>query len=293
MSSFTKKRLRVTITLANGNFASANGNNSLTLEGYRIIASIQHAGGMAATQASVAIYGMLQADMNQLSVLAWQILSVQQRNMLTIEAGDDETGLSQVFSGSINTAFGDYTTTPEVFLSVQAMAGYFSQISPVAPASYKGSVDVATVMSRLATGMGVEFENNGVSVQLVNPYFSGTAITQARSAATAANINMSLDNGVLSIWPMVGARAGEVPVLNKDTGLIGYPTFDIKGIALRCLFNPSIRFGALVKVESPVTRANGVWKVYSISHDLSSETLGGPWFSTVYLTEQGNVVVRQ
>ena len=293
MSSFVKKSLRVTITLANGNFASAQGKNTLVLEGYRVLASVQHAGGMAATQASINIYGLLMADMNQLSVLAWQVLSIQQRNMVTIEASLDDGGYTTVFFGNINTAYGDYTASPEAFLSIQAMAGFFSQIAPAAPVSYQGTVDVAVIMARLANDMGLAFENTGVSVQISNPYLSGSAVQQARSIATAANINMNIDNGTLAIWPMGGARVGTMPVLNKDTGLIGYPTFDIKGITLRCLFNQSIRFGALVKVESPVTRANGVWKVYSINHDLSSELQGGPWFSTVYLTEQGNVVIRQ
>lgn len=291
MSSFTKKKIRVTIALASGNFG-ASGSNTLTLDGLRTIVDIQHAGGMMMSTSTLQIFGMLQSDMNALSTLAWRALSVI-RNTIRIDAGDDETGMSEIFVGQILNAWADYQGAPEVYFHIEAQAAYFDQINPVPAGSYSGPTDVATIMKTLATTMGLAFENNGVNAQLSDPYLPGTALDQARNVAKAANIDMYIDGSILAITPKGVARAAGIPVVNAGSGLIGYPTFDKIGVAFRCLYQPAIRFGGQVTVESTVTPANGTWRVYSMAHRLESERPNGEWFSTVKCTENGLVPITR
>lgn len=291
MSSFTKKRIRLTFTLATGNFGET-GSNTLTLEGLRVISDIQHAGGAMMSTATLQIFGMSQSDMNQLTTLAWRALSVV-RNTVKIEAGDDETGLSEIFAGQILNAWADYASSPDVYLRVEAQAAYFDQINPVAPASYTGSTDVATIMAGLAKLMGLTFENNGVNVKLMNPYLPNTALEQARAVAKAANIDLYIDGLILAITPKGVARAAGIPFINPESGLVGYPTFDKVGVAFRCLYNAAILFGGQVKLESSVTPANGTWRVYNVAHQLESERPGGAWFSYVKCTENGLVPISR
>jgi len=179
-------------------------------------------------------------------------------------------------------AWGDYQTMPDVFLHIQALTGLGEQLRPVPPTSYKGQIDVATVMSQLAANMGYTFENNGVSVQLSDVYLANTGLEQVKELARSAGIWWGLDdNKVLWITPAYGARGGLIPLISKDTGLIGYPTFDALGVNFRTLFNPGIVFGRPVNLQSDLKQATGQWNVMSLAHHLESEKPGGSWFSTV------------
>ncbi len=69
-------------------------------------------------------------------------------------------------------------------------------------------------------------------------------------------------------------------LLNKDTGLLGYPVLSNEGIQLKALYNPSFRLGGLVEVESIVPKASGTWRIIKLTHDLAAfDAKGGPWES--------------
>lgn len=70
-----------------------------------------------------------------------------------------------------------------------------------------------------------------------------------------------------------------IPLVNKDTGMIGYPMFDGTYLTVRTLYNPAIISGGAIQVESSLDRANGVWQVMTISHRLEAEKPNGAWFS--------------
>jgi hypothetical protein len=129
--------------------------------------------------------------------------------------------------------------------------------------------------------MGLAFENSGVTGKLSNPYFPGSARSQAQACARAAGISMIIDNGKLAIWPKNGSRNGAVPLISPQTGMIGYPSYTALGIMLKTLFNPSIGFGGKIKVQSELPAACGEWAVYSLDHDLEAMMPNGRWFSTV------------
>ena len=292
-SSLTnKKTLRFVITLATGSFGSSSA-NQVTLEGYRATADIDNGGGQMNATLRAQIYGVLQSDMNKVTT-PWGPRLIN-RNTILVYAidGAQET---LVFAGDIVNAWGDYQQMPDVFLRIQAQAGVINQLQPIAPTSYNGAVDVATLIAQLAGTMGYKFENNGVSFQLSNPYVANTGIEQVKSLAKAARIGWGLDNGVLFIVPAGTPRGSLIPLISAQTGMIGYPTYDSQGINIRTLFNPALVFHGAFKVVSSVPRPVGSldtqgaaiaptpvgqWIAFSISHSLSSEKPGGPWFSTV------------
>ena len=47
------------------------------------------------------------------------------------------------------------------------------------------------------------------------------------------------------------------------------------------LFNPAIRFGGNIRLETSNTPAAGTWTVYNLAHALECETPGGEWFTVV------------
>jgi hypothetical protein len=166
---------------------------------------------------------------------------------------------------------------------VSADGGQFELMKSVPPISFKGSVDAALVLSGIASQMGYSFENSGVTGSLSNPYYPGTPKEQLSKVCRDVHCQSDVDDGkkVIAVWPKGKARDGEIVLVSKDTGLVGYPAFSQAGIQFRTLFNPSIVFGRHIRMESQLGPANGRWKVNALAHRLESNVPGGQWFTDV------------
>ncbi|NKI68966.1 hypothetical protein GN109_06000 [Collimonas pratensis] len=279
-ASFTKKRLDLTITLGEGAFGDTVG-DTVTLSGLRMTASAVSPGGETMGALQLRVFGLPQTMMNQLTTIGQVNRAIRTKNSILLAAGDDESGMQTVFQGTIFDAWADYGSAPEVAFNIIGYAGLDAAVKPVNALSFKGSADVAQIMSGLADTMGLTFENNGVSAQLSNPYFPGTALTQVKSCARAANILFVIDRGTLAIWPRGASRAGEIPMISPETGMVGYPAPSSKGMTVHMIFNWNIRQGGDVLVQSSIPMATGKFHVFNVSHELSSEMPGGPWFTTM------------
>ena len=284
-----KKRLRFIITLGTGTFGS-NGDNRIVIEGLRASVNIEKAGGVQMGTLRAKIYGVRDSDMQAITTLQWQMLNTI-RNSVEVVAIDG-TAETLVFAGTIVNAWGDFQSIPDVFLHLHAQVVYFDQIVPSAPLSYKGAMDAAQALRQIAEEMGLQFENNGATAQLNDIYVANTLVEKAKDIAAAANFDLYFDDNTLAITPRGGARDGIIPPISAATGLVGYPTFDGVGVSFVCLFNPAIVFGGLVRLDTDIPQARGVWKAGSLSYRLECEKPGGAWFTTVRGSQNGIAVYR-
>lgn len=282
MRTLKKRRLDLTITLGAGEFGETVG-STVTLTGLRMSAEIVNVIGNYQGSMHLRAYGLSQSIMNQITTIGPVATAMHGKNKVSLRAGNDVDGMSFVYEGAILTAWGDYNAAPEVAFNVMAQAGAIGAVKPVQPLSSQGveSVEVAQMMATLAKEMGLTFENSGVTARMAYPYFDRSALAQVQAIASAADIEYVIDLGTLAIWPRGGVRAGVVPLISPATGLVGYPSFSSQGISITTLYDPRIRVGKLVQVESSLQMACKEWKALKVSHSLSSETHDGPWFTTM------------
>lgn len=279
MTSFdNKKQLRFKITLGTGTFGS-NGEDVIDIRGLRAKVDIEKSGGVMLSQAVCKIYGMTQSDMNSITTLLWQPGSLP-RNKIEVYAIDGDIE-SLAFAGDIIIAQGDYQSMPDVFLVIQASTEYYAQLNAVDPLNVKGGTRVDILYDKIASQLGLSFKNDGVDATLTDPYFDGDLITQAKEIAKAANIDMVIDGGVLSIKKKNDSLRGLEPEISKESGLIGYPILDGTGVTFRCLYNPAILFKGSITLKSEIPKANGRWIVDSVGIYLESENPNGSWFCYV------------
>lgn len=287
--AFTHRRIDLKFQLGQGDFGKA-GFDTVEVSGLRVTATITR-GGTTMSEANLRIFGLSLDVMNKLTILNVIQPYAARRNVITISAGDD-SGLSVVFIGNITQAWADFSDMPNAVMEITAHAGYVELMAPVPPTSYKGAVDVATILAGLGTQWSdtpLSLENSGVSVTLTDPYYPGTLLEQVRAVATAGNFNCVIDDvaRVLAIWPYGGTRGGQSVVISPETGMRGYPTYTQNGIQLVTLFNPNLTFGTTLDVQSQLPSdprflgGSGAWSVATVGHDLESETPGGKWFSRV------------
>jgi hypothetical protein len=289
MPSFdSKKQLRFVVTLGTGKFGSSN-NDQITMQGFRAIADIDKAGGMMMGTLRAKIFGVKQADMNSVTTLQWKagLLIPNTVEVFAID-GAAET---LVFAGNIVNAWADYQSMPDVYLHIQAQSAFFNALKAIPPRSFKGRVDVASVMAQIARDLGYIFENNGVTTQLTDVYLPNTGMEQAKDLARAAGCDLYLDDKILAITPPNVPRKVIIPLISPASGLVGYPTFDGVGVNFQTLFNPAVTFGGSIKLETDVQQAAGEWVVTSVGHRLESEKPGGAWFSTIRGNQNGLAVI--
>jgi hypothetical protein len=314
--AFVERKLKFTIKLApetgtnQPNTFTGSGTDTVTIQGLRASVRINNSGVPVGSSAQVKIFGMPPSLMNQLATLGLAFNLVP-KNVITIMAGDDESGFSSVFLGTVWAAYGDYSAQPSVPFHFECLAGAADAAITIPASSFTGSTDVATIMSGLARQMNMGFENNGISIKLSSPYLVGSAIQQVRKTAEQAGIEWTIEGNKLCIWPKGGNRSTpSVPVISPDTGMIGYPAFTKTGIIVRTVFNPQISFGSLVRVDSSLlsgiaaaqptrTLSTGVttptfptqWSVNKIDHVLDQLTPSGEWASTIYAYSPGKVTL--
>ena len=304
VGSYQQRALTFTVSLGTG-AVGAGKPNTFKLAGLRGTASIKK-GGMPSMDSCVArVYGVVPAVMNACSTLGIPLPMTRLGNTLKVEAGNVGGGMSVVFYGALQNCWQDYSEAPDVAMSMTAFGSVAEAIQPVAPVSYRGAADVATMLAGIAQSKGWVFENNGVAAVLSNPYYPGTALQQveaiARDAGIVAYVDTNSDPNVLAAWPRDGYRTKlpQLPLIAASTGMIGYPQFQSNGMSFRTLFNPSIRLNGAVIMQSSVGVAptaapnaapvppgtqsggpNGKWMVIGpLTHDLSAQIANGPWFT--------------
>lgn len=278
--AFAQRIINLSFQLGQGDFGAA-GQDTVTFEGLRCSTTIIH-GGYLSARADVQIWGLSLDLMNKLTVTQKFFMEQRPYNRLTISAGD-ANGAAVVFSGGILEAWADGRQPPDVMFHVTAASGLIDMAQPVPPTSYRGAVDAALILSGLAQQIGYTFENSGVTATLTSPYKPGSPKSQIEGICADIGCEWTLDETArtLAVWPKGRARDGEVALISKDTGLVGYPAFTQSGVQLSTLFNPSLEFGRKVKIESQFTPANGNWMVAALAHRLDSNVPGGQWFTDI------------
>jgi hypothetical protein len=287
--AFVQRLIDFSITVKSSRTAPASAQGqTVKLSRARASVKIVKSGSVGNT-ASASIWGLKRSFMNQLATLGMRYNALP-FNPIVIEAGDEKNGMYTVFAGNIQDAWADYNTPADVPLRLTTQIGGEAAVLPATPTSFAGGVDVNVLMKSIADKAGYLFETsvpNGTMI--ADPYHSGSARSQMKKVADAANVNWTLDDGsptnntrgVLAIWPRTGSRPGAPVRVSAETGMIGYPAFTPQGIVVKSLFNPAVRFGGVIEVESTIKPACGKWAVISLDHDLNTQVPNGQWFTTM------------
>lgn len=261
-------------------------NESLTLKGHRCECTITNqVGSYSAAGMSLRIFGMSLSAMNQFSsVGSTLVLADGQAFGITVNAGDEGGAINQVFSGDIWSAYIDFSSVPEVSFVVNAGVGVTAKIKSVPAKSWKGSVNVATAISEIAKEMNFKFLNNdNLQITLNDQSVGGSAMDQILTLAGNAGIPVTFENNTVAIWANESSRDKTVINISPKLGLVGYPSYWDAGITIKTLFNPNIFGGRRINLESEIPQANGIFKVLSVTHDISTISTNGPWFTTSQL----------
>lgn len=151
--------------------------------------------------------------------------------------------------------------------------------------AYASGTKVATVLEEVAKELGVGIGNavqafKSRGLEGVGQLFSGGTVVSGNVAneleglTTSAGLEWSVQDGNLQILARGRALAGTAVRLAPDTGLIGSPTIDAKGVVrVSCLMIPDLFPGRKVQVESESIR--GTYRVERAVYQ--GDTAGVDW----------------
>lgn len=250
------------------------------------------AGTAAPPTANIVINGLLKQDITSFSRLnVFYGFQMPIANRIEIYAGYD-TGEEQpplVYTGGVQMAVPDYNDANRPFriFSGQTIA---TQNVMQSPTNVQGSVQINDLFSQLANNLGVAYEPNAVSGQVSNPILIGSTIQQINKLAADYGYQARIDNNTLIVSKIGSPFRDNLVQINKDNGMLGYPTGNEFGINVRLRFNPAIKFGQRVNVTSDWELANGEWWVNNMTHLLQSQ---GAKFETVLTLVKNQVGAAQ
>lgn len=282
MGSFTNKTIQVVMAMAEGVFQ--NGANQITVEGLPTTVDIQKQGGDERPSCTVTI-GNLNIDVvKQLTTLSFRPLQ-RFKNQITVNAGEVGKQLQTIFIGDFENAYGEFQNAPTMNLMVKAIAAQHGALMATPATSVDGTEQVAKLMEQWAVEAGCTLENKGVNASVKNVVYRGSPVDKAKTLARDVGIDLIIDDGKFVITPNGQAVDGNAVLIDPKHGLLGYPAFSNDGIEFNMIFDPNVKIGGLVKIESIVPRASGIWKVTKITTKLEAYVPnGGSWNSSVSAT---------
>ena len=271
-SMFTKKKIRLEITLQYGKFG--NGTNTVVIEDLPMSVSIKKEGFPSMNTAKIFVTGLSSELMEALTFLNYRILTIN-RNYISIYAGD-ESGMSLAFAGEISLARPNFNNAPSVRMEFEAFTGYSSRMVAAPPLSLKGNIPVSDICSQIANKMGFNFVNDGVNKIAKNPRLSGSDMNKLINLAKDYDIGINVDDGTVRIFNK-GASDRVMLSVSDENGLIGYPSFEQNGISCSVEYTPNVRLWDKFEIQTVLSKASGQWFIQSIEHRFDVNIQGGLW----------------
>lgn len=295
--SFSKRGLSFVITLGDSGGGFSGGATTLSLSGLRSRITAQSCiGGDAAFagNALIQIWGMKPEDMARLSILGFDQAKIGNN---TIEVNAYDIGQNNdvtVFSGGIFNARINYNAMPDVSLELECYATLNIQTQAIAGTSAAGSSDVAAMLQGICAACDppLTFVNHGVTAVLSNHAVGGSPAQQIEDICLAAGICYMPQVGTLTIWPKDQSIDGVVITTGPGLGMVGFPEYNMLGLDVTMEFNPQVQLGRQLTINSTaeagpvIPGLPGTYWINIVSHDLSCELPGGPWFTHASVSNQ-------
>lgn len=276
---FSIKTIRVTAQLQKGQFSGSG--NTVIIENVPITVDITKQGGEEKNKATITIENLKLETVKQLTVLSFKRLETY-NNVVQIEAGNKDTDLSTVFIGEVTSSIPEIRDNGTLSLKMEIMAGYYPALIPSKPVSVQGVTTIDNLMSQFAKEAGYSYENKNITGSVSNCVFIGSPIAKARTLARQTNIDLLIDDNKFTIQTFNAPKDGQIPLISKNTGMIGYPSFSSDGIDVKCEFNNNLRVGGYFKLESILPFATGEWQIVKLTHRLEAyHPNSGTWETVV------------
>jgi hypothetical protein len=280
---FGARIARVTVQVIRPNAQGVQQPLTYVFEQHRMRIQVRQ-GGNQFGNAHVEIFGMQLAEMNQIARLWLETMTPQNADTLAIDVWNGQTFVP-FFQGVITWSAVDASGIPLVKLAIDANAAMPLMNTPASPYANPGPVLLSDALTAIAAqaGFAVDYSAAAPVYSLKDIRLTGSPIQQI-----GALISHFPDLTWFVNLQRVVVREANAPYTTDsiriavDTGLQSAPTYSTSGLQIATLFNPQIRPGAALDVETSFDFVNrSTWIASVLAHVLEPNLPGGQWTTSI------------
>lgn len=170
-----------------------------------------------------------------------------------LQAGYAGTSVGVLFDGTIKQFRKGRENATDTFLDILAAAGDIEYNFGVCNSTLAAGSTPNQRVTAIASQMGLGVVDPSVYTGGILPrgkVLWGMGRALMRCQANTRGATWSIQDGKAQLTPLDGYLPGEAVVLSAASGLIGIPEQTEQGVRARCLLNPKLRIGGLVKIDN-------------------------------------------
>jgi hypothetical protein len=286
---FAERAARVTVSVTRNNAQGATQTYTYVYTQNRMRIQVRQ-GGKQYGNAHIEIFGVAQQDMNQIARLWLEVMTPQNADTVAIDVWN---GMQYIpfFQGVIMWSAVDAATMPQVKLVIDSNAAMPLMNTPVAPYSNPGPVTLSDALADIAgqAGFAVVYSASVPVYSLTNPRVTGSPLEQINALMSQYPDLTWFVNLQQVVIRLAGAPSNTDSVrIAVDTGLQYAPVYSTSGLSITTIFNPLLRPGIALDVETTfdfVNRTN--WVAAVLSHQLDVNLPGGQWNTAIAANSYG------
>lgn len=294
-STLVDRRARVTVTVTRANPQGQQVEQQYSFMDHRMRIMVRQGGGQFGN-AKCEVYGVPLDSMNQIARLWLETLTPQNTDTLAIDVWDptldnNAGGFLPFFQGVITWSAVDASATPHVKLVIEANAAFALMNQSASAYSNAGPVSLQDTLTQIVTpaGFSVDYSAQASAYMLKDVHAPGAPLSQIDKLMRSFPDLTWFVNLQRLVVRQVNAPFSTDPIqINAATGLQGFPVYSTSGLQFQTVFNPRLRPGVALDVETPfefVTRT--LWVSSVIAHSLDVNFPNGHWTSAVAANSYG------
>lgn len=199
---------------------------------------------------------------------------------LVVDVGRISYGLSRLFVGDIVSA--QPSSPPDLDLTIKAKTEN-AQAGKVISTSAGPSVRLSALTQRVASDLDISPIFQATDKNIANYTHTGGALAQVQKLAAAGMVNAFIDDKSLIVKNKNTALSGKMRILNKDSGMVGIPRGDEKGVKVQFLIDPDAAIGGALRIDSKLNKSlNGDYIIEQLAFEAASHDT--PFFYTATAT---------
>ena len=286
---FIERIARVTVQVTRNDATGKPAPLTYVFEQHRMRIQVRQ-GGNQYGNAHVEVFGVKLSTMNQIARLWLESLTPQNSDTILIEVWD---GLTFVpfFQGVITWSAVDASGMPHVKLVLDANSSMPLMNTPVSPYTNAGPLALSDVLRGVAqsAGFALDYSPAAPTYQVSSVRLTGSPLQQVAQILKgypALVWDVRLQR--LVVWQANAPYGAGAIRIATDTGMIAAPVYSTSGLQIATLFNPRIRPGAGLDVETQFDYVNRTqWVTSVLAHILEPNVPGGQWTTSLAATSFG------
>lgn len=245
-------------------------------EGLRIRASGTKYANPTQNECTITISGLKQATRDYLITETSPFNNNRTPKRVILEVGRVQTGIFRLFMGDIVTV--EPSSPPDLDLTITAKTQY-AQSGNVISTSGPAQMRLSALAQKVASDLGLTLEFQAMDKNIGSYQHTGSALAQVGNLSQTGGVVAFIDDQTLIVKDVQRPLSGRVRVLNQESGMVGVPKTNEKGISVQFLVDPETTIGGALRVESKINPAvNGEYVINQLKFDVASHDT--PFFYT-------------